>query len=220
MNAEWISLVKNKTSITQPKVTLLSDDNTSTVMKIELYGFDATEFNSEGNTYMSVDLLTEVFTTEPGFPEVPYIAKVLAIPDHAGISVEVLEMSEVQTFENIHLPPARSSWWEGDMEFPYAENAEVYQSNETFPNGYTSMESPAVFRDFRVVRVSVFPVRYNPAKKELQVVSSITVRVNYGTGEVLNPKTSSDKGISPSFGKLYRSFIFNYWRLFSVSGRI
>ncbi len=55
-----------------------------------------------------------------------------------------------------------------------------------------------------------FPVRYNPANKELQVVSSITIRVNYGPGEVINPKTAPKRPIAPSFGKLYRSFLFNY----------
>nr|NQU93610.1 hypothetical protein [Bacteroidota bacterium] len=72
---------------------------------------------------------------------------------------------------------------------------------------------PAIFRDFRIARVSFFPVRYVPAKKELQVVSSITVRINYGPGEVVNPKTTPQRGIAPSFAKLYRSFIFNYQRV-------
>jgi hypothetical protein len=42
------------------------------------------------------------------------------------------------------------------------------------------------------------------------VVNSITVRVNYGAGEVINPKTTARKAIAPSFGKIYRSFILNY----------
>ena len=210
MNAEWVSVDKNKVSNTPPKVTILSDDNNSTVIKIEISGFNVKELLTDGKTYQAVDLLTEIFSTKPGYPELPYISKVLAIPDQSGISVEVLETDNIQTFNNIYLQPARLSWIEGQAESPYLENPEAYQSTEVFPNDFAEVEPPSIFRDFRIARVSIFPVRYIPAKNELQVVSSITIRINYGTDEVVNPKTTSRKAITPSFAKLYRSFIFNY----------
>ncbi len=208
--AEWVSLNKKSTSVTPPKVTLVSDDNSSTVLKFEIFGFDKKSFVSGSKNYQSIDLLSESFMTDPGNPAVPYLAKVLAIPDQAGVSYEVLEMGEVQTFENIYLPPARESWLEGSPQTPYTENTQVYASSASFPAQYIEMDQPSVFRDFRISRVSVFPVQYNPAQKELQVVSSITIRVNYGPGEVINPKTASQKPIAPSYGQLYKDFIFNY----------
>lgn len=210
MKADWVSLDQNKTANTPPQVTLISDDNSSTVIKIDLAGFDITEFITEGKLYQSVDLLNEIFSNEPGFPGLPYIAKVLAIPNQAGISVEVLETGEIQTFEDIYLPPARVSWYEGASESPYVEDIKAYQSDKVYPKEYVRVEPPSIFRDFRIARISVFPVRYKPASKELQVVSSITIRVNYGPGEVINPKIAPKRPIAPSFGKLYRSFLFNY----------
>ncbi|MEZ5196599.1 MAG: C25 family cysteine peptidase [Bacteroidales bacterium] len=210
IRAEWIPLNKNKSIQTPPDVTLVSDDNNSTIIKIEISGFDLREIVSDNKTYQFADLLSESFTTNPGFPELPYIAKTLAIPDQSSISFEVLESSEVQTFQNISLPPARASWQEGDPETPYSENSKAYSSNNIYPNEYVAFDSPSVFRDFRIARISVFPLRYFPAKKELQVVSSITVRIIYGTGKVVNPKTSPKKPIAKSFGQLYRSFLFNY----------
>jgi hypothetical protein len=210
MNAEWVSLDKNKVSNTPPEITLISDDNNSTVIKIELSGFNVKEFSTEGKTYQSVDLMTEIFSNETGFPELPHIAKILAIPDNSGVSVEVIETGEVQVFNNIYLPPARESWIEGQAETPYLENPEVYNSSDIYPKEFASIDQPSIFRDFRIARVSVYPLRYSAAKKELHVASSITVRINYGEGEVINPKTTARRAISPSFGELYRSFIFNY----------
>ncbi|NOX48674.1 MAG: hypothetical protein GXO89_17030 [Chlorobi bacterium] len=46
INAEWVSLSKNNASNTPPKVTLHSDDNNSTVIKIDILGFDLTEFKA------------------------------------------------------------------------------------------------------------------------------------------------------------------------------
>jgi len=210
LNAEWVPLNQTRTAA-PPDVTILSEDNSSTVIKVELNGFYINEFIADGKTYQSIDLGTEIFTTNAGYPEVPHIAKVLAIPDQSGVSVEVVEMGTVQTFENLLLQPARDSWFEGDPETPFVENAEAYQSNNAYPKEFIAFEDPAVFRDFRIARFSFYPLRYVPAKKELQVVSSITYRINYTEGgEVINPKTSPQRPIAPSFSALYRSFIFNY----------
>ncbi len=208
--AEWIPLNKKNSSPTPPNVTLVSDDNYSTVFKIEIAGFSLKDLATDGKNYQIADLMTETSTINPGYPEVPYLAKVLAIPDQAGISVEVLAMGEVQTFSNIYLPPARESWVEGSPETPYTENTDVYNSLSKWPEEFVQTEPPSVFRDFRIARVSVYPMRYIPSKKQLEVVSSITVRVNYGPGEVINPKITAKKPIAPSFGKIYKSFIFNY----------
>lgn len=210
MSAQWVSLNNNKTSNTPPKVTVLSDDGGSTVIKIDISGFDVKELYSEGKSFQSVDLLSEVFSAKPGYPELPYIAKVLAIPDQAAISVEVIETSSIQTFKNIQLQPARKSCFEGKPEPLYKEDAKAYQSADVYPKEYASVEPPSVFRDFRIARLSIFPLRYVPDRNEIHAVSSITVRINYGKGEVVNPKTTSKKAIAPSFAKLYRSFIFNY----------
>ena len=208
--AEWIPLNKKNSSPTPPRVTLISDDNTGTVIKIEIAGFNLKDFATDGKNYQIADLMTEASTKNAGYPELPYVAKVLAIPDQAGISVEVLETGEVQSFSNIYLPPARESWFEGSPETPYTENTDVYNSMNEWPAELAQFDQPSIFRDFRITRVSVFPLRYIPAKKQLQVVSSITVRIKYGPGEVVNPKTSAKKPIAPSFGKIYQQFIFNY----------
>ena len=215
--ADWVSLDRNRKANTPPEVKLISDNESSTLIKINIAGFYLNDLVTNGKTYQSIDLLSEMITTNPGLPEMSYIAKVLAIPDYSGVSVEVVEMGEVQTIQNVYLPPARESWIEGQPESPYVENADFYSSDEIFPKQIADVEKPSIFRDFRIARVSVYPIRYNPGKKELQAVSSITIRVNYDSGEVINPKTSPKKKIAPSFGKIYRSSIFNYQNVLNKS---
>jgi hypothetical protein len=86
----------------------------------------------------------------------------------------------------------------------------VYASENLYPKELAKVEDPVVFRDFRIARVSIFPIRYSPAKKEIEVISSITIRIKYGGGLGINPKLTSNKPIAPSFAKLYKSIIFNY----------
>jgi hypothetical protein len=208
--AEWIQLDKNRDTNTSPRSTIIRSDENSIEIKFEIFGFELKNLKADGSTFQNIDLLTEIFTNIAGSPELPYIAHVLAIPDMAGISVEVLETGPVFTFNNIQLPPSRTSWWEGDEESPFIKDSEVYQSSNPYPTVLASMDKPSVFRDFRISRLSVFPVQYFPEKSEIQVFSSITVKVKFDGKEVINPKTTPKRSISPSFAQLYRSFIFNY----------
>jgi hypothetical protein len=207
---QWISLDKFSTPNSQPNIQLISDNDFSTVIKVDISGFQIDEFISNGKTYQSISFDPEGITTEVGYPEIPHIAKILAIPDQGSVSVEVIEVGNIQTIKGINIPPARESWEEGKPETPYIENMQAYNSEELYPNNYARVEDPAIFRDFRIARVSIFPVRFSPSKQEVQVVSSITIKINYTPGSGINPKTTLQKPIAPSFAKLYKNFIFNY----------
>ena len=207
---QWISLEKNSLPDSKPIVQLVSDDISGTVIKIELTGFRIKEFSADGQVYQSIGLGSIGINSEVGMPDIPYIAKILAIPDQGTVDVEVLETSKPQTISGINLPPVRESWSEGKPETPYIANANVYNSETLYPRMLAKVEDPVIFRDFRLTRVAIFPIRYSPAKKEIEVIKSITVKIKYGGGLGINPKLNSKKPIAPSFAKLYRSIIFNY----------
>lgn len=207
---QWIPLDKFSTPDSQPNVQLLSDDDFSSVIKVDISGFQINEFISDGRTYHSISIVADGITTEAGYPEIPNIAKILAIPNQGNVSVEILETSPVQVFKGINIPPARESWVEGQPESPYQENLLAYASEDLYPGSFATIEDPVVFRDFRIARVSIFPIRYSPSRHEIQAISSITIRVKYTPGSGINPKTTVPKPIAPSFAKLYRNFIFNY----------
>ena len=169
--AQWVSLDHSKATNTPPVVKILKDDNSSTIIQIDIAGFYLDEHIVKGQTFQSADLLTEVLSTKPGYPELPYITKILAIPDQSGISVEVIETGEIQIIDDVHLQPARESWFEGKEESPFELDTEVYNSTDVFPKEYAQIDPPVVFRDFRIARISIFPIRYSPVKNELQSIS-------------------------------------------------
>jgi hypothetical protein len=208
--AQWISIDEYALPNSPARVQLISDDGLSTVIRVDLPGFQLSEFTSDGKVYHSISIGSDAVTGETGYPEIPHIARVLAIPDNGLVSVEILETTPVQVFQGIYIPPVRESWIEGKPETPYLENDEVYSSEKIYPQEAARVEDPAVFRDFRIARVSIFPIRYSPTKREIQVIPSITVKINYSPGFGLNPKTTPPKPLAPSFAKLYSNFIFNY----------
>jgi hypothetical protein len=208
--AQWVQIDKSSIPGEPQKVTLISDNETETILRVDLSGFNLKTLAAGDKVYQTADLYTDIFTARPGYPELPYIAKILAIPDQAGISVEIIETGEVFTYSDVHIPPARESWWEGADEPAYTENVDAYALDAFYPSEFASVEEPGILRDFRISRLSIFPVRYNPVKKQLQVISSVTVKINYGKGQVVNPKTSPRRAIASSYAAIYKSSIFNY----------
>jgi hypothetical protein len=208
--AGWVPLNPAEAPYTAPRVTVLSDDASATVLQIDVPGFAVGSVQANGVTYQTIDLLTDAATHEAGSPEVPVIPRLLAIPDAGGVSVEVIESGAVQKFEGYTLPPARPSWEEGKPEPPYIASATAYGSASLYPSSTVSVDPPAVFRDFRVARVAISPIRYNAKDHLLEAVGTLTVRITYGGGASINPKLTLRKPIAPSFGALYRSVLANY----------
>ena len=208
--AQWVALDKTSSAGSSPDFQLISDSPSETIIKINLPGFLVKELSANGKKYQSINIDGEGLSSETGYPDIPSLSKVLAIPDNGTVSVEVLETSPVQKIGGINIPPVRDSWIEGKPETPYVENAGCYSSNQIYPASLVRVEDPAVFRDFRIARISVYPIRYFPLKHEIEAISSITIKVKYNPGPGLNPKTTQRRAIAPTFGKLYRGFIFNY----------
>ncbi len=210
---EWVALSRGSALPVAPVVSLLDDDQLHTTLKVELSGFDMDEFVAGGKTYHSIDLLTDIATNEAGSPEVPYVATMLAAPDQGDVTVEVIAHGEILKFTDVLLPPSRPSWQEGEPEPAYVENNAAYTSGAAYPSSYVAVDEPVVFRDFRVARVAIYPVRYVPKSKQLEVSSSMTIRVTYGGGEGTNPRTAPRRAIPPSFGSIYRHTLLNYERV-------
>lgn len=207
---QWIPLESAHITGTKPSVTLIEDTPTATTVRIDIPGFEAAILTVGGKTYRTIDLHSECSTQEVGRPEVPYVPVILAIPDQGDISVEVVETGKAVTLHDYRLPPARPSWKEGDREPDYIESEASYRSATAYPEERVAVEKPVVFRDLRIVRLAVYPVRYVASTGEVQIVPSMTIRVRYGPGPTVNGKTTPRRGIAPSFAKLYRSMVLNY----------
>jgi hypothetical protein len=208
--AGWIPLNPAEAPYSAPRVTVLSDDASATVLRIDVPGFAVGSVQANGRTYQTIDLLTEATTNDPGSPELPVVPRMLAIPDQGTVTVEVIESGDVQRFPGYVLAPARESWYEGKPETPYLISDAVYGFSSLYPASVVQVDPPGVFRDFRVARVAIHPLRYNPKDQVLEAVGSLTVRISYGGGPSLNPKLTPRRPIAPSFGALYRGILANY----------
>jgi len=164
------------------------------------------------------DHLFAAETADEGMPDVPVLTSLIAIPDLAGIELEV-EYSGFDIIDNIDLAPVQPATLEsGEEVVPFAINNEAYSRDEFYPANLATAGDPVIMRDVRMVQLVMNPVQYNPVRRQMRVYRDLNVHVHYTYGnDVVNPKTIRRPFISEAFYPIYRDVVSNFDDYFSTA---
>lgn len=143
---------------------------------------------------------------EPGQPLLQVAATLIAVPPASGVQMRVLE-EQYETWPGYQLPPVSDPNAERGAELVFDETA--YSLDRFAPESAVATDDPAIMRDFRVVPLRVYPIRYNAVTDEIRVLKRALVEFDYGAGEVVNGLTQR-RAASESFRSTYESSIANY----------
>lgn len=143
-------------------------------------------------------------TSEPGAPSLPQITRIFQIPELGGVEL-VVRSAEFDLIENYNAYPcpieeAGSQRYERDPAF--------YRKNAWYPENVIEISEPEIFRDFRIVTVTLNPVQVNPVTQQARVYRNMEADVVAndapGVNELLHPRRPSG-----AFASLYRGCIRN-----------
>jgi hypothetical protein len=188
---------------------------TQTDFSIRLAGVDLSDKAVGVSTYQEISPITdnpEKFgqTGEDGLPDLPVLAQFVAIPDQAGIRIEIIS-SSYQIIDNVDVYPTQPSALEGESQdaIPFTKDNGFYQRDEFYPSELVQLGEPVICRDLRLIQAVANPYQYNPVTKQLKVYTSIDYRLVYEGTDNRNIKIRRDNYISESFLELYRSIAPN-----------
>ncbi len=122
--------------------------------------------------------------TTVGSPALPVLPVCIALPaESRAVSVTVSEQRYTRLRGRFNILPAveqvpLSLMDETEIPLPSPDPL-IYGSSETFPGATARLENSGVIMGFPVATVSVYPVRWNPADGTLEVLESLTLRVEY-----------------------------------------
>ncbi len=194
--------------ISQPKITILNSDLTQIRVKIDFPGFYMQDTVREGITFQQVTMPKTGVTIDEGLPQVPQTVQLVGIETTGKYEVSLVSADFVN-FQNVNIFPAQPQPTRQGQMLPWTMNSEIYETNAWYPSNPVTKNDEAVLRDYRVLPASIYPVRFNPVKKTIEVAKSIVFDVrkvaSFGVNE-LTPALSE----SPAFSALYKSFIINY----------
>jgi hypothetical protein len=142
---------------------------------------------ADGQTYTRVEVQVDGYLNggAPGFPRLPSLGRLIALPPSGDFGLELIEVE----YEGVPLDypiepapaPAPLELDASGEPLPggslFTRNAAAYSSAAPFPGAPVALDEPAWMRDHRLARLTFTPFRYRPARGTLEVVRRVRFRV-------------------------------------------
>ena len=162
-----------------PEVTVLESDQNHMVLEVSIPGFWLYDKPAEGTTWNCVELPGCFPQGRVGLPDLPSVVELFALPYGTEAIVTVEDVNST-TYENMEILPRQTP--EIDMAhapFPFVISDEFYHGAEIYPSVSVEIDNEGIWAGLNVARLVVNPFSYNPSTGNMNVVSSITVRVDF-----------------------------------------
>ncbi|KPJ51628.1 hypothetical protein AMJ39_09575 [candidate division TA06 bacterium DG_24] len=191
-----------------PRVAVDTSDQEGMTIGLSVPGIEESEVERAGEVYRRFEIPGGAETGEIGCPSLPAITRLVAIPWRGGAQV-VVRTADSLVIEDVDIAPVED--WRvdspdaGEPAEPYFD-ATVYGRDELYPPSVAELGEPAIMRDLRLVQLVVYPLRYNPVRRELRVYQNLEVDIVF-TDEGANEKAAARARPSAAFEDLYRSVV-------------
>ncbi|MDY0075973.1 MAG: C25 family cysteine peptidase [Bacteroidales bacterium] len=151
-----------------------------------------------------------------GTPKLPATKKLMEIPFGAEVSVEVIsytvneyKLSDYGIDQPIMpvQPSLRKDQAIDEITFEY--DNKVYQKDEFIQHEIASVEILGVMRSFRIARLTIAPVSYNPVQGIIRVYNDIEVQITYTKVDESLTEYVKSSTYSPYFSVMQQAFLNN-----------
>jgi len=176
---------------------------------VEIGGMEVEDILYQGQNYQRLVVPGQRRYERTGFPEIPVLSQLIAIPDCEEVKLTIIPMDSLE-FKGYNVYPVPelvrrySPQGCSYLEEEFTINDSVYSVNSYFPNTGGEIEEFGYIREQRVARVVIYPVQFNPVAKSLRVYPHINVQLNF-----LSPSSAVIKDVGP-FYKACKAAILNY----------
>jgi hypothetical protein len=197
----------------RPRV--VASDESGVTLEVTAIGYEVSEVKLEGRDYHRVTLDGAVFPDRPGYPAIPEVGAMVAVPFGVNVQATVLN-ARYETIENVSVHPVPDIEIRGrepDIQgaVSYRERPEAYSTDGLLPEAPVLVTRIGLLRDQRVVTLSVRPIQYHPLQRSLRIAQRMTIRLTF------TPSLQRSAVLSPSrearrhpFEKGYRASVLNY----------
>jgi hypothetical protein len=211
-DSTWVSM-SSMPEGSSPQVVVLESDANHTVIRLDVPGYYREEMDADGATYQIPRIPNAGIMTGVGNPELPVVTRWVAVPDHGSVEARIVAESSIQIPGDRVYPlqdvdeeyyPARSIY----------QDQNLYDVDDVYPSSPAQLSEPMIMRDYRVVAVSLTPIRTNPRSGGIVATSSIDIDIHTTGDPSTNEKLLHHSRLTPSFYKIYRGNIINFDELY------
>jgi len=184
-----------------------SQSDQQLVVSYSINKFSLSDIDIKGETFQNIELAGNFLPADEGSPNLPASGRYIAIPQGAGISMNITSIS-TETIEDVHIAPSfriPKATEKGPLE--YYKNETIYSQNKFFPEVSIELSEPDVIRGVDVVMLGITPFQYNPVTKQLIVYHEIKVEISFDGG---SGQFGDDRLRSRWWDPIFSDILLNY----------
>ncbi len=204
----WVNFTSDSPQL--PQVVIEEQNDTKMILDVSISGMFVSTVIEEEQSFQRLELMENLTTKEVGKPELPMLSELIGIPDNKLVKVNILEM-ETMKLENYSIYPFQTPTTDnpGGHSHEFVMDKKFYNEGNSFPETQVFMSKPGIWRDVKVAGLHMIPFNYNTATKELEVITSIKLEVEfYGVDPSMTLNRS--KNVIPKFYNMYKAKISNF----------
>ena len=191
-------------------VTEKSENSFKIINQLNL--INTNKIKTENGEFVKLTVPYYSSNSEIGSPELPSLKKLISVPNDAKINIEIIhkESKKVKLSEfgvNQYIFPRQPSISKGSTpdEIVFHINNKIYKQDRFFQDNIVSTELLGKMREVQLARIIISPFSYNPLKQELEIITSLEIKVSFTNSSEEN----NQMFYSAEFEHLYKKCI-NY----------
>ena len=200
------------------KVDVLDKSSTGMVMRITTGDIYYHTFTLDGRSFTRFYLKDKDIgeITLVGKPNLPVLRRLIEVPEGAQVKVEVVNATKkVYSLKEVGMEyPIMPSY----PPVPKIKGArphlvmdkELYSRDAFWPDNVVKVKKAGVVRGHELYRVDFYPVRYNPAREEIEVIDNIELRITFTGGNAAKTMSDIERKYSPFFENMLSRIVLNY----------
>lgn len=200
---EFIEFAASET--TKPVYDFSASNDTLVKFNVQIPGM----FVVETDSFRRVNINEHPRMDSVGFPEMPVVSFLVAIPECDSINLQITPLDSIQ-FASYNIYPApelvQDTTSEGAIALveQFAYDSVIYTTDAMFPGYAGEAIDKGAIRAQNVVRVLFYPVQFNPVKKTVTAYSDIQVTLMFN-----NPIGGLQKNVG-FFSEVVGNSVINY----------
>jgi len=165
---------------TNARCDVLISENTIVEFEVTLPGI----YSNEIDSFYRVEVNGHFKMDSTGFPEVPVLSLLVAIPDcdNVNIAVDLLDSVKISGINIYPAPEIVEDLTSDGIKFLREEftfNEQAYSENSFFPGMFAETLEIGAVRAQHCVRVFLYPVQFNPVLKEINAYSKMKITLTF-----------------------------------------
>ena len=165
-----------------PDTEILRSDGSGITFKFVTPGYKIKPVNIDGKTYSRFIFENLEYTSEAGYPELPYRTFLIALPPEGEYILTVTDRS-TDELKDTHPAPVPGFKKEQDNfpVFEYEVDNEIYRSSKPFKEDLYEVEEISMIGNLRILKLKIYAVQFLPAQDRVNLLKSITIDIRFET---------------------------------------